>query len=886
MKNKIASIILALSFVFAAMQMPVAVAEDTTGIAAREDLLIQLITLPSGVTAGSASVTRGLFAQSLALLLGERFEASPTLQNSSFYDVTGYDIMTQSIIFLENKGIVTGDVNKYFNPEVNIKSQEAVKMLICALGYKPLAESSGGYPDGYMTVASNIGLLKNTKIASEEDLTGEQLVNLFYNALDTYIASVDSVANGKISISTKTETLLTGILNMGHKKGTITQTPYTGLYTSEGCVKGMVSIDGEGYMYTNSSIIDYLGYNVELYYTDDKGEKTIVAYQVSKKNEVLVLDAEQIIDFYDYTLVYENENSSKTVSKKLDKTIAVIYNGKFTESYTKEMIDIDMGTVTLIANSSGNYDVMIIDDYIDYVAAAIDSTNKKIYTRVRESSENNQDSIFDLWEEDVDYKICDARGIDLELNEIAGNSILSIATSLDGKYVKIIVSTNVVSGTIQSIVSDDYNKPLWVINDEEYPVSRGFFQTPPATGSGIKAFLNYKGKIAYYLMQSDKDGWLTGYVIKIYQDESDSYAAKILKSDNLVTDYTFAEKIRVNGDPYTKMALHLSSELFTDDGSKRQIIRFGTNGSGEISKIQTALEEGSQKSSLRATTKASRLYRSGTQSFGFETFLNSKSYIFVVPDEKTPYVPGANTNFKVVNSSYFADQSTLTVQAYTVGDNMTEAYALVATRDVTAPASSIGDYITPSVVTKISEEVNENDEIVTSFTVQAGGTIATYAVVKEALDKVMREGVTDAHKIEAGDAIRYLRNSEGEINLIQLIYDASEKKYNKPNSATINNSYGAIYSFVSGVAERRGSDNPNRVFINVSTDENTVSLRIVPVEKFSVMVVDMTNRRPVVSTGNGSDFIRTKDIFGSDHASRVVYTTNAGTPTRMIIYNY
>ena len=57
-------------------------------------------------------------------------------------------------------GLVIGDDTGNFRPEDKIKFSEVVTILIRVLGYESQAKANGGYPIGYITTASSIGLSK------------------------------------------------------------------------------------------------------------------------------------------------------------------------------------------------------------------------------------------------------------------------------------------------------------------------------------------------------------------------------------------------------------------------------------------------------------------------------------------------------------------------------------------------------------------------------------------------------------------------------------------------------------------------------------------------------------------------------------------------------
>ena len=80
-------------------------------------------------------------------------------------------------------GLVQGNgVN--FEPEREMTFAETVKMLVCALGYKVAAESAGGYPAGYISVAAGHGLLAGYSAGGGNAITNAQLSRLLYRALE------------------------------------------------------------------------------------------------------------------------------------------------------------------------------------------------------------------------------------------------------------------------------------------------------------------------------------------------------------------------------------------------------------------------------------------------------------------------------------------------------------------------------------------------------------------------------------------------------------------------------------------------------------------------------------------------------------------------------
>ena len=61
-------------------------------------------------------------------------------------------------------GVTGGIGNGMFGPEDPVTYEQAVKMIVSALGYDLVANNKGGYPTGYLAVASSEGITKTSKL--------------------------------------------------------------------------------------------------------------------------------------------------------------------------------------------------------------------------------------------------------------------------------------------------------------------------------------------------------------------------------------------------------------------------------------------------------------------------------------------------------------------------------------------------------------------------------------------------------------------------------------------------------------------------------------------------------------------------------------------------
>ena len=101
-----------------------------------------------------------------------------------FNDVEGSHWAYQYISSAKENGIINGDENGNFNPENNITNEEIAKMIVCLLGYREMAETRGGYPAGYTSTASRIGITNNLNLKTKTSAIRKDVAIMISNALD------------------------------------------------------------------------------------------------------------------------------------------------------------------------------------------------------------------------------------------------------------------------------------------------------------------------------------------------------------------------------------------------------------------------------------------------------------------------------------------------------------------------------------------------------------------------------------------------------------------------------------------------------------------------------------------------------------------------------
>ena len=164
------------------------------------------------------TITRAEFAAVVCRALGLENSAASAKGATMFKDVAADHWASGYINLAAGQGIVNGYGNGLFGPEDNVTYEQAVKMLVVALGFEPMAAQKGGYPTGYLVVANTYGMTENVVAAGDAAPANRGVVaQLTYNALDIpMMAQTGFGTNVEYKIQdgnngTKYQTLLTGL---------------------------------------------------------------------------------------------------------------------------------------------------------------------------------------------------------------------------------------------------------------------------------------------------------------------------------------------------------------------------------------------------------------------------------------------------------------------------------------------------------------------------------------------------------------------------------------------------------------------------------------------------------------------------------------------------
>ena len=127
--------------------------------------------------------------------------------DKGFVDVKDGFWAEKYIYAAKKLGVVNGTTELTFEPEANITNEQAVKMIVCSLGYGDEAVSAGGYPNGYIKVAIDLGIISDDVFNAKAVSTRREIAEMVYNALDSELYFIYVTEDGIIERSKAENTL-------------------------------------------------------------------------------------------------------------------------------------------------------------------------------------------------------------------------------------------------------------------------------------------------------------------------------------------------------------------------------------------------------------------------------------------------------------------------------------------------------------------------------------------------------------------------------------------------------------------------------------------------------------------------------------------------------
>ncbi|MBQ1947156.1 MAG: S-layer homology domain-containing protein [Clostridia bacterium] len=551
----------------------------------------------------------------------------------------------------KNLSIIDGFPDGLFYPDNKVTYEQAIKMVVCALGYTGLA-----YPDGYISFAMTNKLLMNsthTKGYSDATSRGAVAV-LVYNALSVKLSTSVSASigggggGGKINSSStandsfKDGQTVKGIVSATYTTSLTAATTMLGereitLDLTDGTQKTLVVAD------SYSRLDDYLGFQVQAVIDkDDNGDEYFKTLKKTNKNITLSIGASDFNSFEKVengrsVIWYWNTSGRSSKAQLSEKGVTMLYNGNWAAYNDQYLSKFESGNIDLISNDGdGYYDIAKITSYTTGVVTYVAKTGGEV-SKITFGFGVPALSVPKFSESGASCKVV-KNGSSASLKSLAINDVVSYAISADESVYDFRISN---AKNLKSVKLVSYNdgalrfsgitaKYKMTKSFKEYVENTEDFEL--TTGAHYNVFCDYNGEVAGMEEVEEKQTLYYAYVLKATTTQESSSKEEVaqmmvfsLGTTENKTVYEGAAKgktkqvsinstVLIDGVQFKKNpdgvveALKKAAKV-VNEGKARgrnaetaQLIRYKVNSTGQVTEIDTILDQNGALSTAAGDT--------------------------------------------------------------------------------------------------------------------------------------------------------------------------------------------------------------------------------------------------------------------------------------------
>ena len=465
-------------------------------VSADNDIMFDLKSL--GILGGfgfenhlDSNITRAEFAQLVVNMMNQK-QVALTMESAGYFNDVEDSPYKGAINLLYKMEIVSGTGEETFEPNRNVRYQEACKMLVKALGYHVIVSDTS--LASYTFLAGTIGVTEDVD-SSKEFITVRDMLVMVNNCLDigkmvpmyynkdvapSYV--VDETHTFRNGFETPTPD---GTIKM---EGIVTADVSSYLYNDRKSLKDtQIEISGQVFDYNGIAPLGFLGKHVYFYIqVDDNGNyDKVVSLTASDKNTVVSIYGTDLTNYSKNALKFYI-NDKKTTEIDTSLSTKWIYNG-VPGAYCLDTVDMS-GNVQIIAidnNADEIFDVVNVFEYIDGVVERVDTEAQTVTFKTGYYYKNDKNICLDEMKEKINVEYFDKDGNKADFNLIKSGDVLSIAKSKDGNKYRVVISD--ICGTD---IAESKDGDYIVLGTTEYKVMG-------IDASSIKIGRNYDYKINF-----------------------------------------------------------------------------------------------------------------------------------------------------------------------------------------------------------------------------------------------------------------------------------------------------------------------------------------------------------------------------------------------------
>lgn len=784
--------ILTLAVCFIMLFQVCAVSAENLGVNISEETLsenVELLNALGILEEGFSDITlnhrvsRMDFALAAARIFGNSASESEQEPTSRYIDMTGMGAeAVKAVNLLSDKGIISGTGNNEFSPEADISYEQAVKILVCVLGYETVAAEYGGFPNGFLVEGARLGVTDGISMSGTDSLSWAGFICLLNNILSVDLMERTDYGAEPVYKVVKGDTLLNTVMKIKLlKNASVTANGITDLHGGEGVDSGYVGIDGVLFDDPDDLAGAYIGKKADIYYKEDRsGIRTIIYVRSSYDSLSVMLD--DIVRAEGYKITYYDEKTEKNRTVAIAEDAVFVLNGQ-ASAYMPEAIETDKnGVITFERSSSASaYDVVKAEIYINMIAAAVDYENEIIYDKLVDGR------VLDL-SKYISNNRCNIEkdGVKTDINAIKEDSILAVYDTPNNGYISITISNNKVTGELEA-----YNDKKIIIGGSEYKLDDSLKEDIKGRiGSIFTAYLDINGVVI--MVDTARGASLKyGYLIACAEESifDTSLKFRILTEDGKAEDYQLASRVSLNGSSVSKNAADtVKKRLYTDGKWTQQLIQYSLDSNDEINLLNIAEDmQGIVPNRYRdrdfycAVSKGALKYKSGKKTFYGKFTIDENTKIFLVSSENSSDIK----DYATASVSHFTNDNTYTVAAYnTNGGGKAEAVVCWENVRNIFPSNTSNMVMVDYISTGIDTDGNEVQQLHGLM----NGKYVDYNVESDGGVSLS----TGTRELKRGDVVRIALNGRSEISGIKVDVNVDTQKSESPSFANFWNNYWAI----------------------------------------------------------------------------------------------
>ena len=755
---------------------------------------------PDGTFRPNGEITRGEFAAVITRFKG-------IADNLAADAVTGFsdlDNDTQNawarpyVKAAVDAKIINGFDDGTFRAGEPVTYEQAVKMIICALGYEIVAQSEYAklqainaagltWSSGYIAAANKNNITIGAMTANVTAPATRGTVGILTsNALDAPELKVnDDGSYEKVEQEEEEKKLI-------ELKGTVSGTYYTGLASDNVDVdlnELMITTTEETKTYTISSSLassidfeDIIGKYVVAYY--DTQERIITSITPRNNTSVVVNEIDVLRPISGTSIKYYNDNGRQDAFDLANYT--VLYNGKYVSSVAGLDTSFRNGQIEFI--DSPNSKVAKITSYEVFVVNNFDKTNEKIYFRYGKTFDNGDGvpvNYYQFPSATSRKPIIYVNGAKKEFSSLSLSSYnvinyMESPRSAGGNSIKkMYVTTGSKTGTVTA--SDDTDRLVY-LNDEEFYLTNDYNDYAVTTGDDAKApfeigdsypyYFDVTGQIAAIKYNSASQGtYKFGYLVAAGENNNKEDVVRIVSADNgTMTEYVLPSNIKIDGtnvkDSEVADTLAIIAGNITNSyaaTTMAQPIRFSVSGS-TLKAIDTlSVGTGDEFSKTINGDVDSTVSKSSIKQGSVTcSMLSSTTKVLYVPDNVTD----TKSYAKLSLDAAFRVAGSKRVEAFNVGSDKVAPFVIVY-----GSANPSHVFVATSPYMIVSKVSHSGDTMNITGYKNAATTESTITVDSANYKSAIPGATANYEDVAKGDLIRYIENN-GNVVAIEIWYDA------------------------------------------------------------------------------------------------------------------